>query len=80
MIVSNKSCDWSGNGTENTWSCCSIENPCDEGDGDCDSSAECKGELQCGLNNCNATHFPDSADCCYDPKSKKIYTVFDHQS
>ena len=79
MIVSNKSCDWSGIGDKNTWSCCSIENPCDENDGDCDSSAECKGELLCGLNNCNdinnATHFDGSADCCFDPTSKTIYTV-----
>ena len=85
MTDSNKQCDWSETGNdEYTWNCCSVENPCDEKDGDCDSKAECKGELQCGLNNCNdvndATHFPDSADCCYDPNSKKMYTVFDHQS
>ena len=82
VIVSNKRCDWTGSGDEFTWSCCSIENPCDEKEGDCDSNSECKGKLQCGLDNCNdmnnATHFKDLADCCFNPTSKKNYTSFEH--
>ena len=81
VIVSNKRCDWSGSeyGDEYTWSCCSIENPCDEYEGDCDSSSECKGKLQCGLNNCNDMNnggFEDAADCCFNPTSKENYTYF----
>ena len=75
-------CDWTIIVDEYTWSCCSIENPCDEKEGDCDSNSECKGKLQCGLDNCNdmnnATHFGDLADCCFDPTSKKNYTSFEH--
>ena len=77
VIESNKRCDWKETGDENTWSCCSKENPCDEKKGDCDSSAECKNNLQCGIDNCNdmndATHFDDYADCCFDPTGKKNY-------
>eukprot|EP00091_Calanus_sinicus_P007902 TRINITY_DN19263_c0_g1_i1.p1 TRINITY_DN19263_c0_g1~~TRINITY_DN19263_c0_g1_i1.p1 ORF type:complete len:163 (-),score=38.04 TRINITY_DN19263_c0_g1_i1:20-484(-) len=41
--------------------CCTPENPCDEGEGDCDGPGDggghdghagCKGELVCGSNNC----------------------------
>jgi hypothetical protein len=74
VIVSDKRCDWTIPGDENTWDCCSIENPCDEKEGDCDSNSECKGKLECGLNNCNdlnnVKRFEDLADCCFDPTSK----------
>ena len=77
MIVKDKRCDWSGDGDENDWSCCSIENPCDEKEGDCDIHSDCKDNLQCGINNCNdmndATHFDVYADCCFDPTGKKNY-------
>ena len=67
VIVKDKRCDWSGDGDENDWSCCSIENPCDEKEGDCDIHSDCKDNLQCGINNCNdmndATHFDVYADC-----------------
>ena len=79
VFASNKMCDWTILVEEYTWSCCSIENPCDEKEGDCDSNSECKGKLQCGLDNCNAmnnaTHFGDVADCCFDPTSKKNYIL-----
>ena len=73
-------CDWSKSTLDNAWStgpstgapgwtCCSIENPCKEKEGDCDSNDECEGELRCGQNNCNAIHndstnFALLADCC----------------
>ncbi len=52
--------------------CCTEEMPCGEGDGDCDSDAECEGDLICGDNNCPAGNDQiDSAllwnagdDCC----------------
>ena len=72
-------CDWSGCKLDVAWStgpstgkpgwtCCSIENPCTVGEGDCDSNDECEFPLRCGENNCNAIHnsteFADQADCC----------------
>ena len=43
--------------------CCSEENPCGVGEGDCDHDNECEGELTCGKNNC--ADFPSpKADCC----------------
>ena len=52
---------------------CTSSNQCDEGDGDCDSDADCKGSLKCGEgngrdDNCdNTLGFPKVYDCCYDP-------------
>ena len=50
--------------------CCSIENKCDLGQGDCDSDQECKDGLKCGINNCQK-HFSLNGsawnwydDCC----------------
>ena len=45
---------------------CTIEKPCGENQGDCDSDAECSDELVCGLNNCPTSlgYSPDF-DCCY---------------
>ena len=37
-------------------SCCTEDNPCDEGEGDCDSDSDCKGSLECGSNNCARWH------------------------
>jgi hypothetical protein len=53
--------------------CCTSSNQCGEGEGDCDSDAECIGSLKCGqgngLNdNCdNSLGFPANYDCCYEP-------------
>ena len=33
--------------------CCSEENPCNEGEGDCDISSDCKEDLVCGTDNCD---------------------------
>ena len=41
--------------------CCTAENPCGEGDGDCDNDDECLGPLVCGIHNCP---WGDGDDCC----------------
>ena len=48
--------------------CCTKAKPCVEGDGDCDSDAECLPGLKChnGLNNCPWGGNGD--DCCVKPK------------
>jgi len=49
-------------------SCCTPYSPCHEGDGDCDSDADCYGNLRChnDLNNCGYTGngWLSDADCC----------------
>ena len=48
------------------------EDPCEEGEGDCDNDEECKDDLKCGINNCGSGHHP-LADCCYkEEKGKKV--------
>jgi len=60
--------------------CCTPENPCDEGEGDCDGPADggghdghagCKGELLCGSNNCKqfGAYYHEKDDCCEMPPS-----------
>ena len=45
--------------------CCTKENPCSEGDGDCDVDEDCKDGLICGTNNCDKSKFNFKwADCC----------------
>ena len=51
-----------------TWSrydgsCCTAQNPCGIGEGDCDRSDQCLGDLVCGKDNCGSG-FPPVADCC----------------
>ena len=51
-----------------TWSsydpsCCTAQNPCGIGEGDCDRNDQCLGDLVCGKNNCGSG-FPSAADCC----------------
>ena len=54
-------------GAKGQGSCCTKENPCDEGGGDCDAGkGECAPGLVCGKDNCkyynkNALSW---ADCC----------------
>ena len=45
-------------------SCCTEDNPCDEGEGDCDSDADCKSGLVCGQDNCVGSSFDSTDDCC----------------
>ena len=45
--------------------CCGTNDPCDEGQGDCDKDSECSGNLICGKNNCDRSRFPSNkTDCC----------------
>ena len=44
---------------------CTLENPCEADEGDCDSNEECQSELFCGSNNCpNSFGVSSSLDCC----------------
>jgi len=58
--------------------CCTPENPCDEGEGDCDGPEDggkhdghkgCKGDLVCGSNNCKkfGAYYHEKDDCCERP-------------
>ena len=52
------------------YNCCTKENPCFEGDGDCDYDNQCYGDLKCGKNNCArkyGEHWDRDDDCCYNP-------------
>ena len=54
-----------------TWArCCTEYNPCNEGDGDCDTDDQCYGQLRCGENNCGLYetngYFEAHSDCCED--------------
>merc|ERR1712111_152478 len=62
--------------------CCTPENPCDEGEGDCDGPGDgglndghagCKGDLVCGSNNCLqfGAYFHPKDDCCERPSGVK---------
>lgn len=46
--------------------CCTVRKPCGKADGDCDSDAECIGDLKCGTDNCDqsAGSFIWNDDCC----------------
>merc|ERR1712087_678469 len=55
--------------------CCTPDNPCDEGEGDCDGPGDgglndghagCKGDLVCGSNNCLkfGAYYHEKDDCC----------------
>jgi len=47
--------------------CCTDDNPCDKGDGDCDYDSQCARDLVCGNSNCK---FPGDDDCC---EEKYVY-------
>merc|ERR1712038_1867328 len=60
--------------------CCTPENPCDEGEGDCDGPGDgglhdghagCKGDLVCGSNNCKkfGHYYHEKDDCCERPET-----------
>ena len=44
--------------------CCSVDQPCGLGQGDCDMDSECHGDLVCGRDNCGVKFNSTSADCC----------------
>ena len=49
--------------------CCTQENPCDLGEGDCDHDSECTGSLICGSNNCGSGWSNAEFDCCREGKN-----------
>merc|ERR1712066_1040104 len=60
--------------------CCTPDNPCDEGEGDCDGPGDggqhdghagCKGDLVCGTNNCLkfGLYYHPKDDCCEKPSA-----------
>jgi len=57
----------------NQWGCCTPESKCGEGEGDCDSKADCKEGLECMPDSCGtaggfANIFPlGQMDCCQKP-------------
>ena len=45
---------------------CTISNPCEVNEGDCDTDDECKHGLSCGSNNCaDSLGFDTEVDCCF---------------
>merc|ERR1719495_2042871 len=69
--------------------CCTPENPCGEGEGDCDGPGDggqhdghagCQGDLKCGSNNCKkfGAYYHEKDDCCEkpEPATKKPVTFF----
>ena len=69
--------DWSD---IKNWACCTRDNPCTVGGGDCDGHYECEGNLKCGVNNCwrdfsgNGAYWDPTVDCCYGKVSR--LTIF----
>ena len=45
-------------------SCCTADNPCSLGEGDCDNAEDCEEGLTCGSNNCVGDNFSSTHDCC----------------
>ena len=48
----------------NYWTCCTEEDPCEEGEGDCDLNKHCADGLICGIANCIGPQHQINADCC----------------
>ena len=44
--------------------CCTQDNPCGLGEGDCDHDSDCKPGLYCGLDNCGGSGWEYFDDCC----------------
>merc|ERR1711971_748093 len=57
---------------DGTSSCCTQQNPCNKGEGDCDEDHDCKEHLVCGESNCFFNNgFPSHYDCCEEPAPTK---------
>jgi len=54
--------------------CCTVTNPCDQGEGDCDDNAECGPGLVCGENNCKqfGQFFHAKDDCCVLDQTSQV--------
>ena len=46
--------------------CCTNDEPCVEGEGDCENDDECREDLVCGNNNCKefGSFYHEKDDCC----------------
>ena len=46
--------------------CCTPDAPCGEGEGDCESNADCDERMICGNNNCKqyGKFYHEKDDCC----------------
>ena len=63
VTLDNPNCN--GGNQQQVKQCCPTKNPCAEGKGDCDSDAQCLGNLVCGTDNCDSTIFSSkNTDCC----------------
>ena len=53
------------------WNCCTEDDPCDVGEGDCDTDSQCQSNLKCGKDNCKEfdSNWPFDFDCCYQPET-----------
>ena len=62
--------------------CCTMDQPCEEGEGDCEDDFECRGDLVCGNNNCKqfGSIFHAKDDCCTRPESKITSAITDISS
>ena len=71
-VIDPQACNGEGNDDE-VEICCSEDNPCKEGEGDCDINRDCFGDLVCGSNNCDPNRFSqDWMDCCMKGKLWRI--------
>merc|ERR1711868_38080 len=71
--------------------CCTPEQPCGEGEGDCDGAGDggindgnrgCRAGLVCGSNNCKkfGAYYHEKDDCCERPDTGVVDTVTDQGS
>jgi len=58
---------------DNDWNCCTTENPCGDGEGDCDSDSHCRDQLVC-LHN---TH--GDFDTCGEPGGRRSLQNTEHR-
>ena len=57
---------------------CTIYDPCEEDEGNCNKNDECRDDLICGLDNCpNSLGFSSEVDCC---ESKGFNIVFSYRT